>query len=475
MSVFLGASGDSALNSLLQLVLQHIDHPIHFAAELILLGFIIYLWTTKSYKTVDEKLTQREEEQLIAEWKPEPLFNPATSPARNTPEAVVLGGAAGPRVSIEGEEYINFVSSGFLGYQTHPKLKQIATECARKFGVGACGPRGFYGSLSPHMELEKKLASFFKVEDCVIFSSEFQTIASVIPAFAKPGDYLIVDKGVSMSIQNGVLLARSEIIWFNHNDMNDLNRALQSLGSVFAKCKHRVFLIVESIYANSGHMLDLPAVMKFKENYPFRIILEESMAVGVLGKRGMGITEHYGIAASEIEILCGSLGNSFGGVGGFSVGTNEICNHMRLNCSGYVFSCSLPPYITSACAGALDLVQDGKDISELQEKTKILHEALGNLKHLISTAEKVSPFTHLTLTSTTGSRTSDDSLLDSIVDEMRKKHRIVLSRTKYASQEGFLPPPSIKLAISALHTDKDIVEAIKLLDNVAQSKLSKAK
>jgi len=142
-----------------------------------------------------------------------------------------------------------------------------------------------------------------QVEDCVIFSSEFQTMASVIPAFAKPGDYLIVDKGVSLAVQTGVLLARSEVLWFNHNDMADLGARLQSLGEVYAKCKHRVFLVVEAVYANSGHTLDLTSIMKLKESYPFRIILEENFSVGVLGKSGQGVTQHCNIPTAQVEIM----------------------------------------------------------------------------------------------------------------------------------------------------------------------------
>jgi len=173
-----------------------------------------------------------------------------------------------------------------------------------------------------------------------------------------------------MAVQTGVTLARAEVLWFNHNDMADLGAHLQSLGEVYAKCKHRVFLVVEGLYASSGHVLDLNKIMKLKETYPFRIILEESYSIGVLGKTGRGITQHCNVPASQVEIICGSLGHSFGGVGGFAVGTKEICDHMRLNCSGYVFSCSLPPYISTACLEAAEIMKDGKDVAELQKKSQ---------------------------------------------------------------------------------------------------------
>jgi len=237
------------------------------------------------------------------------------------------------------------------------------------------------------------------------------------------------------------------------------------------------FLVVEGIYANSGHILDLQQIMKFKEMYPFRIILEESFSTGVLCKTGMGLTQHYRIPSSEVEIICGSLGNALGGVGGFAVGSKEICDHMRLNCSGYVFSCSLPPYISRACTEAVEMVREGKEIRELQAKINILHKCLNHnnnvlqCKKLVNISSPESALVHLQLVSSTGSKISDERLLDDIVLEMRVKHRILITRAKCVPQEQFPPPPSIKIAISALHTEKDIADAIKTLNQVAEANI----
>jgi len=117
-------------------------------------------------------------------------------------------------------------------------------------------------------------------------------------------------------------------------------------------------------------------------------------------------------------------------------------------------------------------MKDGKDVAELQRRTKTLHQSLSSLKKLVNNSSSESALVHLHLATSTGSRASDERVLDEIVAEMRAKHRILLSRSKYVSQELFLPPPSIKVAVSSLHTDTEITEAVKLLSQVAEAKIN---
>jgi len=227
------------MDAVMRWVLESMDHPIHFVTEIILVLLLFWLYSTKSYKpAIDDSLTKAEEEELINEWTPEPLVSKADheSALRVTLPPLVEG-PYGATVQIEGEEYLNFATNGFLGYQVHPKIIETAIECTNHYGVGACGPRGFYGSFDTHLELESNLAKFMGNDDSVLFSSDFQTIASVIPSFAKPCDYVVCDKGVSFAIQNGLVLSRSNVKWFAHNDMDELKAIFQSLTEVFQKKK----------------------------------------------------------------------------------------------------------------------------------------------------------------------------------------------------------------------------------------------
>jgi len=320
------------------------------------------------------------------------------------------------------------------------------------------------------MELEKKLAKFMGTEDSVMFSSEFQTIASVIPAFAKPGDFLVCDKGVSYAIQNGITLSRSTVKWFNHNDMDDLLRVLQSLTEVFNKKKHRVFVLVEAIYVNHGDLLDLKALLQYKEKYPFRIILEESLSIGVLGKTGRGLTEYIGVPSTKVEIISASIGNALGSVGGFASGTTAITNHMRLNCSGYVFSCSSPPYVARACFKALDLLATGKEAKLLQQNIKNLHKGLATCKYLVTSSSSISPYIMMRLAKPSNNREDDERVIQSIIDALLE-HKIVVAKPKYSQRESFLPEPQFKVTISAHHTSEDIDTLVKVLNQIVPKKI----
>lgn len=159
---------------------------------------------------------------------------------------------------------LNMTTVGFLGAQTHPEILKKSEEAIRRYGPGSCGPRGFYGTIDVHVELEKKLAAFVGFEEAVLFGSGFATISSVIPAFSKQTDYLLVDKACNYAIQTGVNLSRSEVRWFNHNDMKDLERMLQSLKDVFVKKQQKVFVVVEALYGHSGDLAPLKELIALK-------------------------------------------------------------------------------------------------------------------------------------------------------------------------------------------------------------------
>ncbi len=159
---------------------------------------------------------------------------------------------------------LNMTTVGFLSAQTHPEILKKSEEAIRRYGPGSCGPRGFYGTIDVHIDLEKKLAAFMGFEEAVLFGSGFATISSVIPAFSKQPDYLLVDKACNYAIQTGVNLSRSEVRWFNHNDMKDLERILQSLKDVFIKKQQKVFVVVEALYGHSADLAPLKELIALK-------------------------------------------------------------------------------------------------------------------------------------------------------------------------------------------------------------------
>jgi serine palmitoyltransferase len=269
-------------------ILQHLDHPYHFVIEAFLIVFIFYIFFQRSYKekTNRDTLTPGEIEALIEEWQPEPLVAKKQADPRvidvdhvQVKKRYVIDSMLDREIDLkvipvnynksknEKEvkiKALNMTTVGFLGAQSHPEILKKSEEAIRRYGPGSCGPRGFYGTIDVHIELEKKLAGFMGFEEAVLFGSGFATISSVIPAFSKQPDYLLVDKACNYAIQTGVNLSRSEVRWFNHNDIKDLERILQSLKDVFVKKQQKVFVVVEALYGHSGDLAPLKELIALK-------------------------------------------------------------------------------------------------------------------------------------------------------------------------------------------------------------------
>jgi len=227
--------------------------------------------------------------------------------------------------------------------------------------------------------------------------------------------------------------------------------------------KKRVYLAVEAIYANTGDMAPLDEIMKMKTEFPFRILLEESYSIGVLGKTGRGITEHFGINPNDIEIIAGSLGNALGGAGSFVVGNKDTCSHQRLNCTGYVFSCALPPFTSAASQKVLEILDkdNGKIISKLHSNITFVHSLVNSISGLVIVSSKLSPYLHLRLKE---SKSREDStiLLERVVQKCREA-RVIIGISSYSNREKVVPEPSIKISVPVDLNESEFTEAILVL------------
>ncbi|KAI5637515.1 aminotransferase class I and II domain-containing protein [Phthorimaea operculella] len=275
------------------------------------------------------------------------------------------------------ENVLNVGATSFLNMDKEESIMEKALEAISKYGVGSCGPRGFYGTIDVHLELEERLAKFLEVDETCVYSYGFSTIASAIPAYAKKNDIIFVDEKVWFAIQKGLDAARSTIRYFRHNDADHLEELLsQAAKKKELNPKRRAFLVTEAIFYNTGEMCPLKRIVQLARKYKLRIILDESMTIGVIGKHGRGITEHLDIPRGEIDLIVGSLEHSFASVGGFCAGTEFIVEHNRLSGLGYCFSASLPPLLTQAAISALDILEQKPEyISELEVVSKKLNNA----------------------------------------------------------------------------------------------------
>ena len=276
----------------------------------------------------------------------------------------------------------------------------------QNLGCGSCGPRGFYGTIDAHLEVEEAMSSYLGTEGAILYSDGASAATSTVAAFAKRGDLLIVDEGVSESLLVGVTLSRANVRYFRHNDVKDLKRVLEKvrLQDVQYKRKstdQRRFLIVEGLYRNWGTIAPLKEIVKLKEEYHYRLIVDDSHAIGTLGKNGRGSLEHAGLKPMvHAEIITFSLENALGSVGGMTVGSEEVVDHQRLSGAGYCFSASAPPFLSKVCLASVrrlegrlddmlvenaewaedDIVEGGEEASIVTDELNVTEMKVADLK-----------------------------------------------------------------------------------------------
>jgi serine palmitoyltransferase len=242
------------------------NDPVRSAVELFLVLFAIRYLLAPKYSTKPGlvRLSEEEIDDLVEEWQPEPLVGKTTVfEEAELEKRPVIVGPTGPRVKLaNGRTVTNLASLNFYNFSANEHLKERAIQTLRTYGVGPCGPPGFYGTQDVHMKVEADIAAFLGTQACIIYAQAFSTISSVIPAFSKRGDIIVADKGVNYAIRKGIQISRSHVRWFEHNDMEDLQRVLAKVTKEQAKKPlTRRFIITEGLFENSGELSDLPKIV----------------------------------------------------------------------------------------------------------------------------------------------------------------------------------------------------------------------
>jgi serine palmitoyltransferase len=311
----------------------------------------------------------------------------------------------GPKSKLSnGRTVTNLASFNFYNFVANETLKEKAIQTLRTYGVGPCGPPGFYGTQDVHMKTEADVAAHLGVPECIIYAQSFSTISSVIPSFSKRGDIIVADKAVNFAIRKGIQISRSTVRWYEHNDMEDLERVLQKVTKEQAKKPlTRRFIITEGLFENIGDVVNLPklvysqeqqtlntywrfAQVELKLKYKFRLILDESCSYGVLGRTGRGVTEAQNVDAAEIDMIVGSLSGPLCAAGGFCAGNSEVVEHQRISSASYTYSAALPALLSTTAS---------ETISLLQEQPEILTGLRDNIKAMRAQLDPRSDWVHV--------------------------------------------------------------------------------
>jgi serine palmitoyltransferase len=282
-------------------------------------------------------------------------------------------------------------------------------------------------------------------------------MSSVIPAFAKSGDLIICDEGVSYGSQQGINLSRSNLIFFKHNDMEDLENVLRSVAEKDAKSKskkkYRRFIVVEGIYQYHGDICPLDKVMELKKKFFYRLVLDDSLGFGVLGDTGRGSPEHFGVDIQDVDFYCVTADTALATTGGFCLGNDQVVDHQRLSGAGYCFSASSPPFCSAAGVYNIGMLEKNPSLcADVRGKASFLRSKLAKIDGItLGSAADVSPVVHLRLTRSFGTQRQDLRFFLAVKKQLFAKG-IVADVPTYIPMDKRPPPPSMRLVCSTVHT-----------------------
>lgn len=262
-----------------------------------------------------------------------------------------LEGRAGARIVRNGLEVILLSSYDYLGLIGHPSLAAAATRAIEKYGTGTGGVRLLTGSSVQHQQLERRLAEFIGVEAAMTFNSGYSANIGVLSALFGPRDLVVADVLVHRSIRDGCRLAGVPMVTFQHNDVGDLERLLQS-----ARCGGRVCILVDGIYSMEGDICPLPEILRLKREAGAFLMVDEAHSLGVLGPRGRGIAEHFGVPPTDVDLFTGSLTKSIPASGGYVAGRRTVIIYLQHHAPTFLFSGALAPPAAAAAKTALDVI-----------------------------------------------------------------------------------------------------------------------
>lgn len=278
-------------------------------------------------------------------------------------------GCAGATTRIEGRELVNFASYNYLDYSRHPEVVKAAADAAAHYGTSVSASRAVSGERPIHQQLEAAVARTYDVEDAVVFVSGHATNVSTLGYLLGPKDLILHDEWIHNSSLVGAQLSGARRMPFAHNDPDALEALLRAQRGKF----ERVLIVTEGLYSMDGDVPDLPRLIALKQKYRCWLMVDEAHSFGVLGERGLGLREHYDIAARDVDIWMGTMSKTLSGCGGYIAGCKELVSMLRYFAPGFLYSVGMPAQVAAPSLKILELLQG----DDARQRIARLHEVSG--------------------------------------------------------------------------------------------------
>ena len=355
---------------------------------------------------------------------------------------------AGATTEIDGRTLINFSCYDYLGLNGHPEVVEAAKTAIDRYGISCSASRIVAGERIAHRELERALAAHYSVDDAVVFVGGYITNVSVISSLAGAKDLVVSDAVVHNSAVVGSVLSGASRRSFVHNDLDNLEQVLAANRGKY----ERVLIVVEGLYGMDGDFPDLPRLIDIKNRYNAWLMVDEAHALGVLGSRGGGSAEHFGVDPRQVDVWMGTLSKTLSGCGGYIAGSSTLVDYLKCLSGGFVYSVGMPPLIAASATKSLEIMH------REPERVATLHR---NAAHF----RKVAKEKGLDIGSSVGTAVSPvvvgDSISAVILSQQLFKRGINVQPVLYPA----VPAKSSRLRffLTAMHTEAQIDTAIEAL------------
>lgn len=369
-----------------------------------------------------------------------------------------LEGEIGAKMKFRGKEVLTWSLNNYLGLANHPEVRKADAEASAEYGLAyPMGARMMSGQTSKHEELEAKLAEFVGKEDAYLLNFGYQGMVSTIDTLCGRNDVIVYDSESHACILDGLRLHMGKRFVFPHNNIENLEKQLERATKLSEKQNGGILVITEGVFGMAGDLGKLDEIVKLKEKFNFRLLVDDAHGFGTMGKTGAGVAEHFGVTEG-VDIMFGTFAKSMAGIGGFVASTEQVVNYLRYNMRSQIFAKSLPMPMVIGALKRLELLRTQP---ELKDKLWSIVERLqtGLREKGFDLGCTASPVTPVFLTGTVPEATQ-------MTMDLRENYNIFCSIVIYP----VIPKGQIMLRIipTAAHSNEDVDYTIKAFAEVAE-------
>jgi len=353
---------------------------------------------------------------------------------------------------VDGKRVLNFCSNNYLGLANHPRMLKAAQDAMGKYGLGPAAVRSIAGTMGLHLELEKRIAGFKRVESSITFQSGFTANLATIPALVGKEDAIFSDELNHASIIDGSRLSGAQIVRYAHCNPADLKRVLSEQRNKFP----RALVITDGVFSMDGDIAPLDEIYQVVKDYDAILMVDDAHGEGVLGQGGRGIVDHFGLHG-KVDVEIGTLSKAFGVVGGLVAGNPLVVEWLRQRGRPFLFSSAMTAPDTAACIAALDLLEESTElVDQLWENTRYFKAEMKTIG--FDTGNSVTPITPVMLGEASAAQQFSRKLFENGV---------------FAMAIGFPTVPRgkarIRVMISAAHQREDLDQGLEIFRKVGRS------